>query len=160
MTVYTKRCNVNRDYTAYEPLARFFNAVFNEAYASSESAEEMTVRPAMDVKETENSVIVSLVMPGVDPDKIDISVENEVFIVKTDAVKDEEEKEGEKYLLKELRSFSYFRKFSLPVKVVADKAEASYTNGILSLELPKQAETHPKSIKVKLSDYPQSFLDR
>ena len=56
--------------------------------------------------------------------------------------------EDERYLLQERPSGKFFRSFELPDAVDANKVEASLTNGVLTLRLPKAEEARPRSIKV------------
>jgi len=110
-------------------------------------------RPAMDVYETEKEVIAELNLPGIDPDKINISVENQVLQVSgVSEEKKEEKKKG--YWRKEIRKGSFERSISLPTPIKEDKVEASYEKGVLKIVMPK-AEKRPdkaKKIKIKTKD--------
>lgn len=128
------------------------NALFNtDGSISGGNAGEYS--PRMDMKETEDAFTVKLTMPGIDVKDIDISVNDNVLTIKGET-KEEEENEDEKatYLIKEHHACSYYRSVRLPSEVVAEKAEAAYKNGILTLTLPKAEEVKPKSIPVKISE--------
>jgi len=64
-------------------------------------------------------------------------------------MKAEEEVKEEHYIRRERRYGSFSRSVNIPVPVVADKAEAEFEDGILTLKLPKAEEVKPKAIKVK-----------
>ena len=102
---------------------------------------------AVDMYETGDSVIVKTAIPGVTADDIDVSIAGDTLTIKAET-KAEEEVKRENYLRRERRYGSYCRSVTLPGGLQADKADADYSNGILTLTLPKAEEVKPKSIKV------------
>jgi HSP20 family protein len=102
---------------------------------------------AVDMYETEDSVVVKTAIPGVKADDIDVSIAGDTLTIKAET-KEEKEVKREDYLRRERRYGSYCRSVTLPGGLQADKADADYTNGILTLTLPKAEELKPKSIKV------------
>ena len=147
------RYNPNRRYLSMQDtMNSLVNALFN-----SDSSELVSrtgeMAPRMDLKETEEEFIAKLTMPGLDKNDIDISITDGVLTIKGET-KEEEEKEDEKgsWLVREHRHCSYFRSVRLPSEVEAEKADAEYKNGVLTLTLPKAEEVKPKSIPVKFSD--------
>jgi HSP20 family protein len=104
-------------------------------------------KPAMDIKETDKEVIAEIEIPGFDPEKVDVSVEEGVLRVK--GRKDEKKEEKEKgYWRKEIRTGSFERMVRLPVAVKENAVEATYEKGVLKIVMPK-AEIKPRS-KVKI----------
>ncbi|HOU46092.1 MAG TPA: Hsp20/alpha crystallin family protein [Candidatus Pacearchaeota archaeon] len=104
-------------------------------------------KPAMDIKETDKDVIAEMEIPGFDPEKVDVSVEDGVLRVKGSMdEKKEEEKKG--YWRKEIRQGSFERMVRLPAAVKEDAVEATYEKGVLKIVMPK-AEVKPSS-KVKI----------
>jgi len=103
---------------------------------------------AVDVYETDESVVVKTAIPGVSADDIEVSITGETLTVKAET-KDEQEIKHENYLRRERRYGSFCRSVTLPGGLETDKAEADYTNGILTLTFPKAEEVKPKAIKVK-----------
>jgi len=103
---------------------------------------------ALDMYETDNDVVVKAVIPGVKPEDIDITLSGDVLTIKGE-VKAEEKVEKSNYIYQERRYGAFSRSVTIPIPVVADKAEATFENGILTLTLPKAEEIKPKSIKVK-----------
>lgn len=92
--------------------------------------------PAVDVRETENSVIAAIELPVADKKDIDLNVtENKIEI----SVKKKTEKELKKkgFYSYEARAHQYYRALPLPTEVIADKADAIYKDGILRIEIPK-----------------------
>jgi len=104
-------------------------------------------KPAMDVKETDKEVIAEVEIPGFDPERVDVSVEDGVLRVKGSMDEKKEEKE-KGYWRKEIRTGSFERMVRLPVAVKEDAIEATYEKGVLKIVMPK-AEAKPSS-KVKI----------
>jgi HSP20 family protein len=102
---------------------------------------------AVDMYETDEAVIVKTAIPGVKADDIDLSITGDTLTIKAET-KAEEEVKRENYLRRERRYGSYCRSVTLPGGLETDKADADYSNGILTLTLPKAEEIKPKSIKV------------
>jgi len=102
----------------------------------------------VDVYETEESVVVKTVIPGVKPEDIDVSITDNVLTIKGET-KVEEKVEKDHYICQECRYGSFQRSVALPKTADADQAEASYENGMLTLTVPKKAEAKPKTIKVE-----------
>lgn len=102
---------------------------------------------AIDMYETKDSVVVKAPMPGVKPEDVDISVTDQVLTIKGEA-KHESEVKREDYLIQERRYGTFYRQIALPMGVEADKARATYENGVLELTLPKVEKVKPKTIKV------------
>lgn len=102
----------------------------------------------LDLYQTDNDVVVEASIPGINPEDINISVAGEVLTIKGE-VKQEKESKDADYHIKERRYGSFSRSITLPTEVVADKANAEFKNGILTLTLPKAEEVKPKTIAVK-----------
>ena len=106
--------------------------------------------PPVDIYETKDSVVVETPLPGIDPEKLDISIENDVLTIKGETEK-KSEVEDKNYYRKEVRAGSFFRSVALPTHVVSDKASAVSQGGILKITVPKAPEKKVKTIKVKMS---------
>jgi HSP20 family protein len=102
---------------------------------------------AVDMYETDESVVVKTAIPGVDADEISVSVTGDTLTIRAET-KEEAEIERENYLRRERRFGSCCRSVALPGGLEAEKAEADYTDGVLTLTFPKAEEVKPKSIKV------------
>ena len=104
--------------------------------------------PAVDVYEDKNNVIVETQLAGVDPEKVDISIENDVLSIKGESEK-KSEVEDKNYYRKEIRRGSFYRSVPLPAHVLGDKASAAAEDGVLKISIPKAPKTKPRSIKIK-----------
>jgi HSP20 family protein len=104
--------------------------------------------PAIDMYENEDSVIVETQLAGIDPDKVSISIENDVLCIKGEGEK-KSEVDDKNYYRKEIRRGSFYRSVQLPAHVDGDKAEAEADDGVLKIKIPKAQELKPKAIKIK-----------
>jgi HSP20 family protein len=103
---------------------------------------------AVDMYETDDAVVVKSSIPAVKPEDVDVSITGDTLTIKGETEAEEEVKE-ENYIRRERRYGSFCRSLTLPLPVVADKAQAEFENGVLTLTLPKAEEVKPKAIKVK-----------
>ena len=87
-------------------------------------------------------------MPGIKPEDIDVSVTGDVLTIRGETASEEKSEQGS-YLRQERRVGKFERSLTLPTQVQADKAEARFEHGVLTLTLPKAEQVKPKSIKVK-----------
>ena len=104
--------------------------------------------PILDIAENENEFIVKAEVPGCKAEDIDISVNNNRLTISGE--KKQEEKKEEKGYYHFERSFGSFRReINLGCDVDANKIDATYKDGILSIKLPKTEKTKPVKVKVK-----------
>ncbi len=105
--------------------------------------------PALDVYQDKDNVIVEISLAGVDPEKVEISVENDVLTI-SGSTEEKKEVKREDYYRKEVRRGSFSRSVILPMSVKADMAEAHSSKGMLKIIIPKADEVKPKKIAVKV----------
>ncbi len=103
---------------------------------------------ALDVMESEEAYTVQASIPGIDPNDIDVTLEDDVLTIKAETGVSEAE-ETTRYHLRERRFGSFSRSLRFPVAVNGDAVEASYEHGVLTLNIPKAEEVKPKRIAVK-----------
>ncbi len=125
-------------------MNEFFNAP--AAWQSDEYAGFM--RLALDVTENDEAYTVRASVPGINPDDLDISFSDNTLTIKGE-LKEEKVDENERWHLRERRFGEFMRSITLPNAVNADKIEAHYENGVLTLTLPKAEEVKPRKISVK-----------
>ena len=106
--------------------------------------------PAVDMYEDKDRVVVETQLAGIDPDKVNISIENDVLCIKGESEK-KSEVEDKNYYRKEIRRGSFYRSVPLPAHVAGDKAVAVAEDGVLKISIPKAPETKPKTIKIRTS---------
>jgi len=103
--------------------------------------------PPVDMYETKDSVVVETPLPGADPKKVSVEIENGTLTIKGSCDRKIEVDE-KNYYRKEIRSGQVFRQIALPARIQDKDAIASFENGILRVEIPKSPEAKPKSIKI------------
>lgn len=103
---------------------------------------------AVDMYETDDSVVIKSGIPGVGAEDIEVSVTGDTLTIKAET-KEEEEVQRENYLRRERRTGSYCRSVTLPGGLETDQAQADYTDGVLTLTFPKAEEIKPRTIKVE-----------
>jgi HSP20 family protein len=108
----------------------------------------------LDLVESEDEYVVKASLPGINPDDLDVTFTENTLSIKAE-VKSEEDREGERYHIRERRYGTYSRSLSLPRGVRAEGIEASYEAGVLTLRLPKREEIKPKRIAVHSVEAPQ-----
>ena len=124
-----------------------FDRFFDEMMPSKKGVKGFM--PAVDVYEKNKNVVVEMPLANIDPDKIDISIENDVLHVKGSTEK-KSEVDDKNYYRKEISSGSFYRTIPLPASVVADKTSAVHENGVLKILMPKAAPKKEKKIKVQV----------
>ena len=106
------------------------------------------MKPLADVKETDEEVIVTMDLPGMDKGDVEITVTEDALEVKAERKTEKEEKEEEFY--KKERTFARFeRSLKLPAEVKADDAKASLKDGVLEVHLPKVEVTARKKVTIE-----------
>ncbi|MFZ4632377.1 MAG: Hsp20/alpha crystallin family protein [Patescibacteria group bacterium] len=104
--------------------------------------------PAVDMYEDKDNIVIETQLGGIDPEKVNISIENNVLSIKGESEK-KSEVEDKNYYRKEIRRGSFYRSIPLPTKVDGDKASAVNEDGILKITVPKASEIKPKNIKIE-----------
>ena len=125
-----------------------FDRMFDSMFRSNVS--NVTTKPAVDIRESENGYVLEAELPGFAETEIDVKLNDTLLTISAGTEeKSEESKEG--YLLRERRSRSFTRSFVLPREVDRESIEAAFSNGVLTLELHKTPEAQPRQIEVKKS---------
>ena len=106
--------------------------------------------PAVDIYETEHEMVVKADLPDVNPQDLDIHVENNILTIRGERKFENKVKE-ENYLRIERSYGSFSRTFSLANSVNSEAIKADYQNGVLTLSIPKREEAKPKQIKVNVA---------
>ncbi|WP_298517492.1 Hsp20/alpha crystallin family protein [uncultured Kordia sp.] len=99
--------------------------------------------PAVNIKETENDFVLEVAAPGKAKEDFILSLDHDVLTISTEEKKDETKKE-DNYTRREFSFSSFKRSFKLPQSVSKKEINATYTNGILLVALPKREEDKVK----------------
>lgn len=106
--------------------------------------------PAVDIHETDQAIVLKADLPGLNPNEVDIRIEDNTLFLKGERKMEKETKE-ENYHRIERSYGSFSRSFILPRTVSADKISADYKNGVLNITMPKREESKPKQIRVNVN---------
>jgi len=135
-------------------LQEQINRVFGEVVGRTGEESNLTPwAPAVDIYETENELVVKADLPDVNPQDLDIRVENNILTIRGERKFETQghEKVNESNYLRIERAYgSFSRSFSLANSVNSEAIKADYHNGVLTLSLPKREEAKPKQIKVNV----------
>lgn len=113
-----------------------------------EENEDFEGQLAVDVYQTKDNVVIKAPIAGVSAGDIDISVSEDVVTLRGER-KEEKEVDRENYYVQECYWGSFSRSVILPTSTVAEKAQASLKDGVLTITIPKVAQNKVKKITVK-----------
>ena len=131
-------------------LQEQINRVFGDMVGRASEESNLTPwAPPVDIYETEHELVVKADLPEVNPQELDIRVENNILTIRGERKFDNKVNE-ENYLRVERAYGSFSRSFSLANSVKSDAIKADYQNGVLTLSIPKREEAKPKQIKVNV----------
>jgi HSP20 family protein len=104
--------------------------------------------PALDISERKDAYLVTVEVPGVEPEDLDITMEDGLLTIKGERQFTSESSE-QQYHRVERRYGAFRRSITLPAQVQADHIEATFDNGVLQIVVPKAEEAKPKRIQVR-----------
>ncbi len=141
-----------RDLTSIQDeINQMFDRVFGRrgSVAGGESAAGRAAwAPAVDISERQDAYVVTAEVPGVKPEDLDVTMEDGLLTIQGERHV-EEETSDRQYHRVERRYGSFRRSVTLPSQVRADAIEASYSDGVLQVVVPKAEEAKPKKITVR-----------
>ena len=130
-------------------MDRLFQDYPGRSWPEEEALAKDIWNPPVDVFETKDSLVLKADLPQVNKEDVDISVDGNLLTIRGERKREKEVNEKDYYRME--RSYGTFsRSFTLPGTVNAEKIEASFEGGVLSVTLPKKEESKPKQIKVKV----------
>ena len=134
-----------------ETLQNRINRLFDRGFFPSLSLDDdMSLgnwRPAVDIYENDDTLVVKVELPGVDKNDITVDLKDGVLTLSGKRSHEKEVKE-ENYYRKESVHGSFHRSFNVPAEIDPDKIKAEFKDGILKVEIPKPEEKKPKKIAV------------
>ena len=134
--------------TTFPTPFRFFEDALNELIQTPATARPWA--PSVDILETENELIVKADLPEVKLEDISIHLENGILSLKGERkFEHKEEKAGYHRLERSYGSFA--RNFAIPETVDAEKVNAAFKDGVLTVTLPKKEIAKPRAIKVNVT---------
>jgi HSP20 family protein len=125
---------------------RFLDETYGEMPTLWEKGNSYTL--AVDVAEKEGEYLVKASVPGINPEAIEVTLNDNVLTIKGETKAEKEQTEGN-YHLRERHYGSFMRRIALPGAIDAEKVEATNENGVLTLVVPKAEAVKPKRIEIK-----------
>ena len=122
------------------------NRLFSRV-SGGDVAERQSWIPSVDVVETKDAITLKADLAGMDPNDINLEMEDNVLAISGER-RFQEEVEEDKYYRIERRYGSFSRSIALPQDVDPEKIEAEYENGVLTVSVPKVEAVKPKRISV------------
>lgn len=141
---------VKRNNNYYPVFPSFFDNFFNRNLMDWDNlnySDTNTTIPAVNVKEDDEKFQIEVAAPGMNKDDFRLKLENNVLTISSER-KEEKEEKRENYSCKEFSYQSFRRSFNLPEgHVQSENISAKYTEGILTIVLPKREEVKPQPPK-------------
>ena len=130
-----------------DELNRLFGRTFGGAEVTRSGATGSWM-PAVDVYETQDKVVATVELPGLDPKEVDVSVEDSTLMI-TGRREFTQETDEQNYHRIERHYGSFSRALRLPDSADPHRVEARFDKGVLTIEVAKREETKPRKIEVK-----------
>jgi HSP20 family protein len=132
-----------------ETLARQLDRLFDDLEGTPK--EQPAWAPAMELQDTGEALVLRAQIPGVDAKDVDIQVTKQSVAISGE-YRQETKTDEKGYFKSEFRYGKFHRTVKLPVAVDNGQVAADYTNGVLTLTLPKHAEVRNQVLKVNLTE--------
>lgn len=108
------------------------------------------ISPKTDVRETQDAYILDMDLPGMADSDVEISLKDRVLSISSKKDASEEEKKEGEWLIRERRTMSFCRRFTLPNDIDAEKVSADFAGGVLTINIPRKPETQAKQIAINI----------
>lgn len=125
---------------------KYYNSIFRPLSFYSKPTEAKW-KPSSDITETRDGYMVRTELPGVSKEDVSITVKDNLLTIAGEKCQEDTD-ESQNYRRKENRYGSFERSFSLPPKVLPDSINAEFTNGVLTLSIPKPEEAKSREIPI------------
>lgn len=144
------RWNPNRDlYSLADEMNRFVDRVFSNGDTPETSLFKGAWAPAVDISEDSDNFYLEIELPGMDKDSVKVQYEEGLLTISGEKKSEREDKKVNYHRVE--RNYGRFeRSFRVPSRILGDKVDANFSNGVLQVTLPKADEVKPKQIDVKV----------
>ena len=132
--------------TSYDPFTQEFDRLARRVFGTTNGAVSRRSVMPMDVIRRKDEVELRFDLPGIDPESIEVTVDRGLLTVS--AKRAEEYAEGENPYRRERVMGTFTRRVSLSDTIDADKIDAGYTNGVLSVRLPLLEKAQPRKVEI------------
>lgn len=131
-------------------MNRLFDQAFGDYPGFDREGEEVSSRtwlPAVDIRETDDSLVLTAELPGLSKEDVDITLERNILAIRGERRFEKEDKEENYHRIE--RSYGTFaRSFTLPSNVTPEGVTANFENGVLRIVVPKAEEAKPRKVDI------------
>ena len=135
--------------TLQDRINRLFEDAFPRSRDIDDDVSMCAWRPAVDIYETENGLVLKAELPGVKKENVSVEIKDNVLTLKGERAEDKEVDE-ENYYRRERCFGTFQRSFNLEQSIQSEKIKAKFKDGILEVEIPRPDEEKPKKISVSV----------
>ncbi len=132
----------------FPALGRLFEDWLGVDIPEANMSGTATIRPAMDLMEHEDGVTLHMELPGLSKEEVDLTLENGVLTIRGDKTLNRD-KNNKKYHCMERTFGSFHRAVKLPTGVQAEKAEATFKDGVLTIHVPKTEAVKARKLRIQ-----------
>jgi HSP20 family protein len=132
--------------TSYDPFTQEFDRLARRVFGTTNGAVSRRSVMPMDVIRRKDEVELRFDLPGIDPESLEVTVDRGVLTVS--GKRAEEYAEGENPYRRERVMGTFTRRVSLSDTIDAEKIDAGYTNGVLSVRLPLLEKAQPRKVEI------------
>lgn len=137
----------------FEDFDRIVDSFVKPTYANT-----VGFQPSCDISETEDHYLVSFDMPGVKKEDIKIEVHGSTLVISGERQRKMSSPNSDSTIRTERTYGKFERSFDLPTSVDANRIEAQYNDGVLSVALPKAEQAKPRTVQIKTGE--DGFLSK
>jgi HSP20 family protein len=142
--------------TPYRPTTDLFRSIFDDlpafgtGWGGRLAGMDLLRAPSADVMESKDEIHVTIELPGLSADEVEVSLEDNVLTIGGEKREERtEQNEENRWHLSERRYGRFSRSFVLPKEVEQDRIHASFDNGVLNVVIPKSEKVKPRRIDVR-----------
>ena len=130
-----------------------FDRLFDSVFGTMPSWSDW--RPAVDIRNEDDAYVIEADIPGMREDQISVQVENDLLVISGRTEDERSANDGDAngesadYILRERSARQFYRSFAMPKDADAANVEATYRNGVLTVQLHKKPEAKPRQIEIR-----------
>lgn len=135
--------------TLQDRINRLFEDAFPRSRDIDDDVSMCAWRPAVDIYETENGLVLKAELPGVKKEDVSVEIKDNILSLKGERVEDKRVDE-ENYYRRERCFGTFQRSFNLEQSIQPEKIKAKFKDGVLEVEIPRPEEEKPKKVSVSV----------
>lgn len=139
----------------FKDFGQFESSVFKPS-----SAKQAGFQPTCDILEASDHYMITLDIPGVPQNQLNIEVENQQLKISGERIKEVTEKDDSKHLYFERAFGKFTRTFNLPPEIKSEDIQAHYQDGVLKVAIPKAKKAEPKKISINVNNEKPSLFQK